>query len=101
MNLLNLRRHLLSEQTALARLLLRADPDAFRRNEHRLELTIGGVAIRCRIVPTDHYNYNSVENGFDPNVNRILHLKSGRGFKNVLEEVQATLERHGARRDLT
>jgi hypothetical protein len=98
MHILNLRRHLLSEQSALARLILSADPDAFRQPEHRAELKLGGFTIRCRIVQTEHYNYNAVESGFDPEVNRILHLKSGRVFSAVLDEIQATLARDDAAR---
>jgi hypothetical protein len=91
MHLLNLRRHLLSEQTALARLILRSDPGAFRRPEGQVDLSIGGLAIRCRIVPTARFNYNAVENGFDPEQNRILHLKGGRGFSTAVDEVEAAL----------
>lgn len=93
MHILNLRRHLLSEQTALARLILKADPGAFRQPEGRVELRIGESTIRCRIVPTERYNYNAVENGFDPEANRILHLKSGRGFSSTLDTVEAELAR--------
>lgn len=98
MHILNLRRHLLSEQTALARLILRADPNAFRQPESRVELKLGGLTIRCRIVPTERYNYNAVENGFDPEKNRILHLKSGRGFSTALDDVEAALARIEASR---
>jgi len=93
MHVLNLRRHLLSEQTALARLILRADPDAFRQPEGRVDLKVGEFVIRCRIVPTERYNYNAVERGFDPGTNRILHLKSGRGFSSALDRVEADLAR--------
>lgn len=99
MHILNLRRHLLSEQTALARLILRADPDAFRQPEGWVELKIGGLSIRCRIVPTTMYNYNAVERGFDPETNRILHLKGGRGFSPMLDSVEAELARIEAGRD--
>jgi hypothetical protein len=94
MNALNLQRHLLSEQTALSRLILRADPRAFDTTERRVDMAIGGLPIRGRIVTTERYNYNSVEQGFDPEVNRILHLKGGRGFRSALDEVRAILERH-------
>lgn len=96
MHILNLRRHLLSEQTALARLILKADPAAFRQTENRVDLRVGEHTIRCRIVPTERYNYNAVENGFDPEVNRILHLKGGRGFSAALDEVEVALARFEA-----
>jgi hypothetical protein len=98
MHILNLRRHLLSEQTALARLILKADPDAFRQPESRVDLRVGEFTLRCRIVPTERYNYNAVETGFDPESNRILHLKSGRGFSTTLDEVEAALARFEAGR---
>lgn len=99
MHILNLRRHLLSEQTALARLILRADPQAFRQPQGRVDLKLGGFNIRCRIVPTAMYNYNEVERGFDPESNRILHLKSGRGFSPALDQVEAELARLEASRE--
>jgi len=93
MHILNLRRHLLSEQSALARLILKAAPDAFRRPEGRVNVPVGDLTIRCRIVPTDTYNYSAVERGFDPESNRVLHLKSGRGFSSALDKVEAELAR--------
>jgi hypothetical protein len=91
MNMLNLKRHPLSEQTGLSNLILRDDANAFVEPKKNVDILIGDLSIRCKIVSTHSYNYNFVEDGFDPDVNRILHLKSGRGFDGTLEKVKASL----------
>jgi hypothetical protein len=91
MSLLNLKRHLLSEQTALSNLILRDHGGDIPEPEAEVGLRISDLSLTCRIVSTLHYNYNAVESGFDPETNRILHLKSGRSFGVTLEQIRAKL----------
>lgn len=94
MNIESLKREPLSEQTGLSDLILKGDGNAFTKSNNSVEILIGDLTIKCRIVPTINYNYNSVEDGFDPNINRILHLKRGRGFTTVIDEIEAKLKHH-------
>jgi hypothetical protein len=91
MNLLNLTRELLSEQTALSNLILRDRDGDVPEPEADVELRISDLTLRCRIVSTKQYNYNSVEAGFDPDTNRILHFKSGRAVGGMLEQIKERL----------
>lgn len=93
MQLMNLIKFPLSEQTGLSELILRHDHSAFSEHGKVINIRLSGQDIKCKIVPTDNYNYNSIENGFNPAINRILHLKKGRGFEinfdNLVQEINS------------
>ena len=92
MHILNLKRVGLSEQTALSNLIKKYNKDAFRTYFQTVNILIGGYQINCKIFPCENYNYNFVENGFDPKINKILHLKSNRGLnKKVLRDIKNKL----------
>jgi len=91
MNILNLQRHPLSEQTALSNLVLRGNIDSYSEGKGDVDIPIGDLIVTCGIVSTDTYNYNSIEDGFDPEKNRILHLKSGRYKNGYLKGVKEKL----------
>ncbi len=93
MNVQSLIRQSLSEQTALSNMVLRGNVNALTAYNKCVQISIGDLYVKCRIVSTVNYNFNSVEDGFDPNINKILHLKSGRGFDNTLNKVMDELEK--------
>jgi hypothetical protein len=82
------------EQTALTRLLYKAEPDIYNDQNRTWKIRFESCVVRIKILPCEIYNYNWVEE-FDPerdkNKVKILHFKSGRFntpiFKKISEEL--------------
>lgn len=68
----------LIEQTALTRLVQRADPDIYSAYYTTGTLTLDGLPVRVRVLPCDTYNFNWIEEGVDVRQNKILHFKGAR-----------------------
>jgi len=66
----------LREQTTLTQLIQKADKDIFTKKEGLLSCT--DKNLRIKVLPCEMYNYNWIERGFNPEINKILHFKGGR-----------------------
>ena len=68
----------LVEQTALTRLILGYEESNRARVGNKFNLTIGGSKIVTELLNCEMHNYNWIEEGVDPEKNKIVHFKGGR-----------------------
>lgn len=74
------------EQTALSRMLLEVDPYIFEDYYKEVALGSNNEQINVKVLPCEIYNYNWIEEGFDPKKIKILHFKSGRYMRKILNK---------------
>jgi len=77
----------LYEQTALTQLVQTADIDIYDDYYNTGTLNIDGFDITVKVLPTAKYNYYKIEDGVNPNDNRVLHFKNKRFEMHELDNV--------------
>ncbi len=74
----------LKEQTALTRLVEGIGGIAFESYYSVLTMVLDNQPIRVKIFPCEKYNYNWVEEEFDLKKIKVLHLKSNRNHRSIV-----------------
>jgi len=80
------------EQTALSRMLLEVDPYIFNDYYKVVALNSNNERINVKVLPCEIYNYNWIEEGFNPKIQKILHFKSGRHIRKIFDETIAKID---------
>ncbi len=82
----------LREQRSLTHLAQRADPDPTDDYYRTGTLTLDTSDVTVMTLPCEKYNYYWIDNGFDVNLQKILHFKAGlhndRVFKDVIDSIE-------------
>lgn len=79
------------EQTALTNLIRRTNPDIYDDYNTTGDLELSGGRLRFLVLPCENYNFNWIEEGFDPVKNKILHFKGGRHSLREFEALRKSI----------
>ena len=73
------------------RMILGYSGDGLNNKDNKIKLYISGSEIKVKILDCETYNYNWIEEGVDPNLNKVVHFKGGRHSGERFIELVKTL----------